>query len=96
MPRKGGMERGDLLSANGGIFKPQGRALSDSAKKGVKVLVVGNPANTNALIAQNKQDAIDALKEKQVVDRREFEKGLKGGIFKNDPSGANFYYFPLK
>jgi malate dehydrogenase len=52
MPRKEGMERSDLLSANGGIFKPQGEALSRSAKKDVKVLVVGNPANTNCLIAQ--------------------------------------------
>jgi len=52
MPRKDGMERSDLLSANGGIFKPQGEALSRSAKRDVKVLVVGNPANTNALIAQ--------------------------------------------
>jgi malate dehydrogenase len=51
MPRKAGMERSDLLSANGGIFKPQGQAISDNAKKNVKVLVVGNPANTNALIA---------------------------------------------
>ena len=53
MPRKAGMERADLLSANGGIFKPQGEALSRSARKDVKVLVVGNPANTNALIAQS-------------------------------------------
>ena len=52
MPRKQGMERSDLLSANGGIFRPQGEALSRSAKRDVKVLVVGNPANTNALIAQ--------------------------------------------
>jgi len=52
MPRKAGMERADLLEANGGIFKPQGEALSRSAKKDVKVLVVGNPASTNALIAQ--------------------------------------------
>jgi len=52
MPRKEGMERSDLLSANGGIFKPQGEALSRSAQRDVKVLVVGNPANTNALIAQ--------------------------------------------
>jgi len=51
MPRKQGMERSDLLAANGAIFTAQGKALSDSAKKGVKVLVVGNPANTNALIA---------------------------------------------
>lgn len=51
MPRKQGMERADLLAANGAIFTAQGKALSDSAKKSVKVLVVGNPANTNALIA---------------------------------------------
>ncbi|PZA08399.1 MULTISPECIES: malate dehydrogenase [unclassified Meiothermus] len=51
MPRKAGMERADLLQANGAIFTAQGRALSDNAKKNVKVLVVGNPANTNALIA---------------------------------------------
>ncbi len=51
MPRKQGMERSDLLSANGGIFKPQGEALSEVASRNVKILVVGNPANTNALIA---------------------------------------------
>jgi malate dehydrogenase len=50
-PRTKGMERGDLLSANGGIFKPQGEALNAGAADDVKVLVVGNPANTNALIA---------------------------------------------
>jgi malate dehydrogenase len=59
MPRKAGMERSDLLSANGGIFKPQGKALSDSAKKDVKILVVGNPANTNALIAMNNAPDLD-------------------------------------
>jgi len=59
MPRKAGMERSDLLSANGGIFKPQGKALSDSAKKDVKILVVGNPANTNALIAQQNAPGLD-------------------------------------
>ncbi len=52
MPRKAGMERGDLLGANGGIFKPQGEALNKVASRDVRVLVVGNPANTNALIAQ--------------------------------------------
>ncbi len=59
MPRKAGMERADLLSANGGIFKPQGKALSDSAKKDIKILVVGNPANTNALIAQQNAPDLD-------------------------------------
>jgi malate dehydrogenase len=59
MPRKEGMERSDLLSANGGIFKPQGEALSRSASRTVKVLVVGNPANTNALIAQRNAADLD-------------------------------------
>ncbi len=52
-PRSKGMERSDLLEANGGIFKPQGRAINDHAADDVKVLVVGNPANTNALIAMS-------------------------------------------
>ena len=51
-PRTKGMERGDLLEANGGIFKPQGTAINAGAADDIKVLVVGNPANTNALIAQ--------------------------------------------
>ncbi|GAB3290421.1 malate dehydrogenase [Parasphingorhabdus pacifica] len=51
-PRAKGMERGDLLEANGGIFKPQGEAINAAAADDVRVLVVGNPANTNALIAQ--------------------------------------------
>ena len=51
-PRGPGMERGDLLSANGGIFGPQGKAINDNAADDIRVLVVGNPANTNALIAQ--------------------------------------------
>lgn len=59
MPRKAGMERADLLSANGGIFKPQGEALARSARRDVKILVVGNPANTNALIAQQNASSLD-------------------------------------
>jgi malate dehydrogenase len=51
-PRTKGMERGDLLEANGGIFAPQGRAINAGAADDIRVLVVGNPANTNALIAQ--------------------------------------------
>jgi malate dehydrogenase len=50
-PRTAGMERGDLLAANGGIFAPQGRAINAGAADDIRVLVVGNPANTNALIA---------------------------------------------
>ncbi|MBA9001181.1 malate dehydrogenase [Thermomonospora cellulosilytica] len=52
-PRTKGMERGDLLEANGGIFKPQGEAINAHAADDIKVLVVGNPANTNALIARS-------------------------------------------
>jgi malate dehydrogenase len=52
-PRSKGMERSDLLEANGGIFKPQGEALNRHAADDVKILVVGNPANTNCLIAQS-------------------------------------------
>ncbi|NYI07983.1 malate dehydrogenase [Allostreptomyces psammosilenae] len=51
-PRTKGMERGDLLEANGGIFKPQGQAINEVAADDIRVLVVGNPANTNALIAR--------------------------------------------
>jgi malate dehydrogenase len=52
-PRSKGMERADLLEANGGIFKPQGEALNENAADDVRVLVVGNPANTNCLIAMS-------------------------------------------
>ena len=52
-PRTKGMERSDLLSANGKIFGPQGKAINDHASREVRVLIVGNPANTNALIAMN-------------------------------------------
>lgn len=58
-PRGAGMERKDLLSANGAIFGPQGKALNAHAKRDVKVLVVGNPANTNALIAQANAPDLD-------------------------------------
>lgn len=59
MPRKDGMERADLLAANGGIFGPQGKAINANAAKDIKVLVVGNPANTNALIAMNAAPDMD-------------------------------------
>jgi malate dehydrogenase len=59
-PRTKGMERADLLEANGGIFKPQGEAIAANAADDVKVLVVGNPANTNALIAQSAADGVPA------------------------------------
>jgi malate dehydrogenase len=59
-PRTKGMERAELLEANGAIFTVQGKALSDNASSGVKVLVVGNPANTNCLIAMNNAPALDS------------------------------------
>jgi len=59
-PRTKGMERRDLLEANGGIFKPQGEAINAGAADDVKVLVVGNPANTNALIAQQNAPDVPA------------------------------------
>jgi malate dehydrogenase len=59
-PRTAGMERGDLLEANGGIFKPQGAAINAGAASDIKVLVVGNPANTNALIAQSNAPDVPA------------------------------------
>ncbi|SJN08501.1 Malate dehydrogenase [Leucobacter sp. 7(1)] len=59
-PRTAGMERADLLAANGAIFGPQGRAINDNAAADIRVLVVGNPANTNALIAQRNAPDVPA------------------------------------
>lgn len=59
-PRSAGMERADLLEANAGIFGPQGKAINDNAAEDVRVLVVGNPANTNAVIAQNSAPDVPA------------------------------------
>ena len=60
IPRKAGMERGDLLSVNGGIFKPQGEAIAKNAASDVRVLVVGNPCNTNCLIARSNAPEVPA------------------------------------
>ena len=60
IPRKAGMERGDLLSVNGGIFKPQGRAIAENAASDVRILVVGNPCNTNCLIARSNAPEVPA------------------------------------
>src|ERR671926_1698812 len=59
-PRTKGMERADLLEANGAIFKPQGEAINAHAADDIKVLVVGNPANTNALIARSNAPDVPA------------------------------------
>jgi len=60
IPRKAGMERSDLLNVNGGIFKPQGRAIVENAASDVRVLVVGNPCNTNCLIARSNAPEVPA------------------------------------
>jgi malate dehydrogenase len=60
IPRKAGMERGDLLNVNGGIFGPQGRAINDNAADDVRTVVVGNPCNTNCLIARSNAPDVPA------------------------------------
>ena len=60
IPRKAGMERRDLLSINGGIFKPQGQAINEHAASDVRILVVGNPCNTNCLIARSNAPDVPA------------------------------------
>jgi malate dehydrogenase len=60
IPRKAGMERSDLLNVNGGIFKPQGRAIAENAADDVRILVVGNPCNTNCLIARSNAPEVPA------------------------------------
>ncbi len=61
-PRGPGMERSDLLEANGGIFKPQGEAIASGAAEDVRILVVGNPANTNCLIAMSNADGVPRVR----------------------------------
>src|SRR5437660_4150124 len=79
-PRSKGMERADLLEANGQIFKPQGEALNDHASDDVKILVVGNPANTNALIAAH--NAPDIPKERFTAMTRLDENRAVGQVAK--------------
>jgi malate dehydrogenase len=87
-PRTAGMERGDLLSANGGIFKPQGEAINAGAADDVRVLVVGNPANTNALIAAS--HAPDVPKSRFTAmtrldhNRAKSQLAKKAGVMVND------------
>jgi malate dehydrogenase len=83
-PRTKGMERSDLLQANGGIFKPQGKALNDHAASDIKVLVVGNPANTNCLIAQSNAPDIPAERFTSMMrldhNRALAQLGAKAGV----------------
>ena len=87
-PRGPGMERKDLLTANGGIFGPQGKALSEKASRNVKVLVVGNPANTNALIAATAAKKLDPKQFHAMVrldhNRAISQLSAKTGVHGND------------
>ena len=89
-PRAKGMERGDLLEANGAIFKPQGQALNDHAADDVKVLVTGNPANTNALIAMRSAPDIPAERFNALTrldhNRAKAQLAAKTGASVNDVS----------
>ena len=88
MPRKAGMERADLLQANGGIFTVQGKALNDNAADGVRVLVVGNPANTNALIAMHSAPDIPNARFTAMTrldhNRAKAQLATKAGVSIND------------
>ncbi len=95
VPRKAGMERGDLLEINGGIFTKQGKAINDYAAKDVRVLVVGNPCNTNCLIAMNNAADVPAdrffamtmLDEK----RARAQLAIKAGVTVNDIQQMNIW-----
>ena len=87
-PRSKGMERGDLLEANGAIFKPQGQALNEHAADDVKVLVTGNPANTNALIALSNAPDIPATRFNALTrldhNRAKAQLAAKAGVSVNE------------
>ncbi len=87
-PRAAGMERADLLEANASIFGPQGRAINDHAADDVRVLVVGNPANTNAVIAQNSAPDVPADRFTSMMrldqDRAVAQLAEKTGAFTRD------------
>ena len=95
VPRKAGMERNDLLRVNGGIFVGQGKALNDNAGKDVRVLVVGNPCNTNCLIAMHNAPkiprerwfAMTALDE----NRAKFQLAHKAGVAVSDVTNLTIW-----
>ena len=84
VPRKAGMERSDLLQINGNIFVGQGRAINDGAADDVRVFVVGNPCNTNALIAQNNAPDVPANRFFAMTsldeNRAKMQLALKAGV----------------
>ncbi|MGI3782834.1 MAG: malate dehydrogenase [Janthinobacterium lividum] len=94
-PRSKGMERGDLLEANGAIFKPQGRALNDHAADDVKVLITGNPANTNALIALSNAPDIPAERFNALTrldhNRAAAQLAIKAGVPVSDVSHVTIW-----
>jgi len=87
-PRTAGMERGDLLEANGGIFKPQGEAINAGAADDIRVLVVGNPANTNALIAASHAPDVPSSRFTAMTrldhNRAKTQLARKAGVTVND------------
>ncbi|HEX4906646.1 MAG TPA: malate dehydrogenase [Acidimicrobiales bacterium] len=95
MPRKKGMERSDLLEANGAIFTVAGKALSDNAASDVRVLVVGNPANTNALIAMNNAPKIDPTRFTAMMrldhNRAKSQIAAKAGAHSSDVTNVTIW-----
>jgi malate dehydrogenase len=94
-PRTKGMERADLLEANGAIFTAAGKALSDSAAKDVKILVVGNPANTNCLIAMNNAPKIDPRRFTAMTrldhNRAKAQIAAKAGVHTTDVTNVTIW-----
>jgi malate dehydrogenase len=94
-PRTKGMERADLLEANGGIFGPQGKALDAKAAAGVKILVVGNPANTNCLIAQRNAPGIDPKQFTAMTrldhNRAKAQVAAKAGVASSDVTNMTIW-----
>jgi malate dehydrogenase len=94
-PRTKGMERADLLEANGAIFTAAGKALSDNAAKDIRVLVVGNPANTNALIAMNNAPKIDRKRFTAMMrldhNRAKSQIAAKAGVHSSDVTNVTIW-----
>jgi malate dehydrogenase len=94
-PRTKGMERADLLEANGAIFTAAGKALSDNAAKDVRILVVGNPANTNALIAMNNAPNIDPKRFTAMMrldhNRAKSQIAAKAGVHTTDVTNVTIW-----
>lgn len=92
VPRKAGMERGDLLNINGGIFKPAGQAINDTAADDVRILVVGNPANTNCLIARENAPDVPADRwfamTRLDANRAKSQLAQKAGVLVSDVSNV--------